>query len=147
MADTRVGFSMVPKHPKEVQGIQVHVQPNQAKTVLCRFVHESQTPCRDTTVCRTTSEDSQNQGVWILQEHSNSNSCRDNSIAEDSSASEPACLWASNQNSVRSSQATHATNADILLSSAVYLALSLRDVQVLRGVLFSTTECVHGARG
>ena len=40
-----------------------------------------------------------------------------------------------------------ASIADILLSNPVYFVLSLRDVQVLRVVLFSTTECVHAARG
>ena len=130
------------ERPREVRRIQVLVQLNQAEGVICQFVHECQLHVATQTLCRD------NLGrLWILQRHSNSNSCRNNSTAEDPSASEPACLCTSSQSSVRGSQAIDATNADILLSSPVYLVLSLQDVQVLRAVLFSTTECVHSARG
>ena len=77
------------------------------------------TPRRDTTVCRTTRDDSWKERLWILQRHSNTNSCPNNSTVEDPSTSEHACLWSSNQNSVCRFQTTHATIADILLSRPV----------------------------
>ena len=133
---------------RKTQGrIQVLMQLNQAKSVL-RFVHDSQLHVATQLFVGHLGKILGNKGdcVWILQRHANPNSCRNNSIAEDPSASGPACLCPSSQSSARSSQATHAI-ADVLLSSPVCLALSLRDVQVLRVVLFSTTECVDAVRG
>ena len=82
---------------REVRGIPVLVQVNQAESLRCRYVHECQLHVA------TTWEDSGRQGrLWILQRHSNPNSCRNNTAAEEPSASEPACLQPLSQSSYSS---------------------------------------------
>ena len=105
------------------------------------------TPCRNTTVCRTTSEDSRNQGLWILQKHFNTNSCRNNSTAEDPSASEPACLWPSIQSSVRSFQATQHHHCRYpFLKSSLLGAVAARCASAACCTVLNDGMCIRCAR-
>ena len=125
-ADTRVEFFNGAERPWEVRGSQVLVQLNQAKSVLCRFVHESQLHVGTQLFVGQLQKILGNKDCGL---------CKDTPLPTAVETTQLLKIF------------PHATNADILLSSPVYLALSLRDVQVLRGVLFSTSNAytVRGA--
>ena len=110
----------------------MHVQLNQASNVLYRFVHESR--------LRVATQLLVGQLQKILGNKDDCGYCKDTPTP---TAVETTRLL----KILPHSQATHATDADILLSSPVFLVLSLRDVQVLRVVLFSSKVCVLAARG
>ena len=101
LAETTLGLSIVPQDPRKCEEFRCSCNSIKLKSVIYPFIHDSQLHvATQLFVGQLHNMLGNKDHCGYLKRHSNPNSCRNNSTAEDPSASEHACLWTVNQSSV-----------------------------------------------